>query len=292
MFDDDEIREPAVAGQFYPANPATLRDQVAQFIERGRAVAAVPGVVQALIAPHAGYRFSGVTAGCAYAGIGDRAGSIKRVVVLAPAHTVGFDRVALAPHNGFDTPLGVQPIDTDACSSLVEQCPAAFMFSERAHALEHSIEVQLPFINHLMPDVKIVPAVCGHLDERTIVAAAEMLAGIWDDSTLLIVSSDFTHYGSSFGFTPFIDNVAANLRALDMGAVEKIKQLDRRAFLDYVNDSGATICGAMPIALLLEAAALADKKLRVELLDYSTSGDVTGDYRHVVSYAALAMFAV
>lgn len=281
------IRPPAVAGQFYTDRPEALRNEVRQYIEDGRDDSGVPGTVCGMIVPHAGYRFSGAVAGKTYATISGQTDRIERVVVLAPSHTVGMDIVALSPHRGLETPLGVAPVDVDACTEMTESNPDLFVLNQAAHAREHSLEVQIPFIQALLPDAVILPAVCGQLDLQKIQQTARALARLWNPNTLWVVSSDFTHFGFSFGYTPFQDNIPERLRELDLGAVKPIQALDPEGFLRYVDDTGATICGRVPIALFLALAAQVEPRPTARLVEYTSSGALTGDFSHTVGYAGI-----
>jgi len=288
---DLETRDPAVAGQFYPASPARLAAEVADFIERGRARhGEAHGRVRALIAPHAGYVYSGGVAGEAYALIrGEDVSSYRRVVVLAPSHRVYFRGVSLGGFAKFATPLGALPVDVEACRALAKACPL-FSLRPEPHIQEHALEVQLPFIQTVLPDVSLIPAVCGEMRTPDIREAAGVLERILRrPDTLWVVSSDFTHYGYSFGYVPFTGNVPERIRELDQGAIECILAGDASGFLDYVDRTVATICGSIPIALLLEVVrSFEHDAVEGILVDYTTSGELTGDYSHSVSYAAIA----
>ncbi len=283
---DNSTRAPVVAGQFYPGEAKTLRRTVNEFVGAASRKP-IAGRVFGLIVPHAGYRYSGAVAGKAYATVLGQSDRFVRAVVLAPSHTVGMDGVALAPHSGMQTPLGTVDVDREACSELERVAKGIVVNSAQAHAREHSLEVQLPFLQTVLPLTKIVPAVCGQMKCRSIWQAADAFASLWDEQTLWVVSSDFTHYGFSFGYVPFHDNVEEGLRELDLGAIEKIAELDAQGFFNYVERTGATICGAVPITLFLRVLELSGCKLHTRLIEYTTSGAMTGDFEHSVSYASI-----
>jgi len=288
MPDPAEFRPAAVAGQFYPGSPTRLRAEVEASLVSGAAAA---GPVRALIVPHAGYQYSGRTAGHAYARL-RQAPPFRRVVVLAPSHRAWFRGVSLGDYAGFTTPLGTVPVDTAACRALLAAGSRLVCARRDAHAAEHSLEVQLPFLQVLLPDAALVPVVCGEMGLAEVSTVAGILAAeLWRPDTLWVVSSDFTHYGEAFGYTPFVENVAARLEELDRGAIDMILRRDGAGFLDYVNRTGATICGRLPIALLLAALERAPESCRIELCHYTTSGRLNHDYRHSVSYASLVVTA-
>ena len=144
--------------------------------------------------------------------------------------------------------------------------------------------MHLPFLQTVLPDCELLPLVAGHMSPQDCMQAARELTALMDSRTIIAASSDFTHYGKRFGYVPFEDNVRENLRKLDTGAIDCILQKDCGAFLDYVEATGATICGATPIALLLN---MLPAESRGSLLSYYTSGDILGDYTDTVSYASI-----
>ncbi|MFO7820517.1 MAG: AmmeMemoRadiSam system protein B [Lentisphaeria bacterium] len=287
--DQITAREAVVAGQFYPAAPQRLQAMINEAVPDSVA-AESHGKVRALIVPHAGYQFSGRVAGEAYALLHGRT-DIKRVMVLAPAHRVPFGAISVGSFTAFQTPLGDIPVDADACQVLLE---SSSLVADRndAHEFEHALEVQLPFLQSVLGDFKLVPIVCGQLSRPDESAIAAVLADhLWDPETLWVISSDFTHYGSSFGYTPFRDNIPERLRELDRGAIDRICTLDVKGFQRYLDDTGATICGSTPIGLLLSAVNSVSEDVTAEEVMYSTSGEITGDHRQSVSYASIAFYS-
>ena len=284
-----ETRPPAAAGQFYPAVPGRLAATVEACLRTSQADRPPPGErVRALIAPHAGYAHSGGTAGRAYAWVCDGA-EWRRALVLAPAHEGGFRGVAAAGYASFETPLGRVPVDADACRALLAASPR-FLLHTVAHAREHSREVQLPFLQVVLPAFALVPLICGEVSRAELREAAEALRRtLWRDDTLWVVSADFTRYGRAFGYTPFQGDTAGDIERLDRGAIRLIEAGDTDGFLDYVARTGAPICGATPIALLLAALEAVTPPCTVRLLAYTTSGRLSHDPAHSVSYAAMAV---
>jgi len=272
---------PAVSGSWYPDDPVELARYVDELLE------AAPdpsedGSVIALIAPHAGYRYSGQVAAQGFRAVSGR--RFRRVIVLGPSHYVGFLGGAVPDADVYRTPLGPVPLDVPALNEL---CSGAnFFFDARAFSREHSVEAELPFLQRVLaPGWKLLPVLTG---SRTSGAAAQRLAEellpLLDSDTLLVVSSDFTHFGQAFGFAPFREDIPAKIRALDLGAVDRIRAWDAEGFEEYVARTGATICGRDAIGVALR---LLPRNTRADLAAYDTSGRMTGDWSHTVSYAAI-----
>ena len=279
-------RPAAVAGQFYPGDPAALKKQVDGYLKQART--AMDPTVRAVIVPHAGYTYSGATAARAYALIQGRE-DIHRVVVIHPSHRTGFSGVSLGSYDAFQTPLGTIRVDTGTCAKLAR---ASSLFSTRNDAMagEHSLEVQLPFLQRALESFTLVPVCCGFLTEEQACDIGKTLAdSLWEPGTLWVISSDFTHYGRGFGYVPFTTDVEKNLRDLDSGAIAKITAKDLEGFTDYLDETGATICGRGPISILLGALSAAAPDAVCEKVAYTTSGRLTGDFTQCVSYAALAV---
>jgi hypothetical protein len=249
------------------------------------------GRVRAAILPHAGYVFSGAIAARTLALA--QGFPYKRALVLAPSHRVAFEGLACAPYNVFRTPLGDIPVDGDALETLKASGSELVGELLQAHAKEHSLEVELPLLQELLPPMPIVPLVAGQLDVAAAQALADVLLPLWNPETLWIISSDFTHYGKAFDYMPFPEAKAKDgLRALDLAAADRIASLDLIGFSEYIKRTGATICGESPIKILLAEAALAKAggaKLSCELACYANSGELTNDWSHCVGYAGMVL---
>ena len=276
------VRPPARAGQFYEGTRSSLAAQVDRLLERAP-TKEVSGRLVALIAPHAGYTFSGLPAAAGFKLL--RGTTYTRVILLGVPHTVRLRGCSLPNYTHYRTPLGDVPLDLETCNTLLGSPP--FRQITRAHRMEHSIEVELPFLQRTLSDFRIVPILVGEMTDADRTKAAEALRGLLDDSTLIVVSSDFTHYGARFGYQPFRTRIKDNLDKLDHGAVEHILKLDPTGFTDYVDRTGATICGRKGIALLLEVLKPLGDVTATELA-YTTSGHLTGDWSHCVSYCTIA----
>lgn len=268
------------AGTWYEADPARLAQRIDADLRT--ADTTPPDNIYALILPHAGYDFSGKIAARGAAMVRGR--RFKRVIVLAPSHRMLLSRRLAKPGAGtFETPLGCLTLDREALQSL-ESSPW-FQTCAEAFEGEHSIEIQLPVLQRALGDFLLVPLLVGRLDDASAPPVARALQAIIDRYTLVVVSSDFTHYGSAFGFQPFGEPLAENIQRLDDGAFAHIAQRDGPGFLDYCRQTGATICGRDPIAILLAMLPVDAQAHRVV---YTTSGHLTGDFTHCVSYMAVA----
>ena len=282
-----KVRQPCVAGQFYDGDAVRLKANIARMAEGCRSPE-ISGRPRALVLPHAGYVFSGPTAVRAL--LTAQNFSYSKALLLAPSHRVAFRGVAAADYDVYATPLGDMSVDTAANKRLLADPDELIINLPEAHEHEHSLEVELPLIRELLsPELKIIPLICGQLNDRDAMSIAGYLKDFFTPDTIWIISSDFTHYGRAFNFLPFTERIPSQLRALDMGAVRKILDFDPAGFASYCRETGATICGADPIGILLHVLKLNGGKnnFNSKLIDYSNSGDMTGDLNHCVSYASL-----
>lgn len=256
-------RPTAVAGLFYPADPAELATAVEGLLK----TAPMPPGDQwpkALIAPHAGYIYSGPTAAIAYARLQPAREVIRRVVLLGPCHRVGVRGLALPGVAALASPLGAIPVDSAAVDAIVDL--PQVVTAPAVHAMEHSLEVHLPFLQAVLDDFAVVPLAVGNASAEEVAAVLERLWG--GPETLIVVSSDLSHFHA-------YDEAVA----IDGGTCRQI--LD---FSDGIDHEQA--CGATPIGGLLRVARR--RGLRAELLDMRNSGDTAGDRHRVVGYAAFA----
>ncbi len=258
-----QVRPAAVAGYFYPADPVELAGQITTLLAQAPAAKAA-GAPKILIVPHAGYIYSGPVAATAYHAIQARADSIRRVVLLGPSHRVAVNSLALPDADAFATPLGEIPLDTEFCERLLRLPQVRRM--NACHAFEHSLEVQLPFLQTVLKDFKLVPLVVGLASPQDVADVIEFAWG--GPETLIVISSDLSHY------LPYEE-----ARTRDASTLRHIVSTD-----NHISDQDA--CGCIPIrGVLLLAHELG---LKGELLDYRNSGDTAGDKNRVVGYAAVA----
>jgi AmmeMemoRadiSam system protein B len=255
------IRPPAVAGLFYPADPHILGAEVRHYLSQAREFNYRP---KAIIAPHAGYIYSAPIAASAYRLLEPLRDRIDRVVLLGPVHRVWVQGLALPGVDAFETPLGNIPLDQEAMAAIVDLPQVETLAA--AHAQEHSLEVQLPFLQTMLGEFRLVPLAVGGATPPQV---AEVLERLWGgEETLIVVSSDLSHY------LPYQTG----------GNVDKATA---RAILDLRTDLvGEQACGAHPINGLLLAAKR--HGLRPHLLDLRNSGDTAGDRDRVVGYGAFA----
>ena len=259
-----ELRPAAVAGMFYPREAGELNRCIQAMVADAAKVRIWSGVPKALIVPHAGYLYSGPVAATAYAALGPLRGRIQRVVVLGPTHHVLVHGLALPGVKTFETPLGRIQVDEEAVSRI--QSLPQVLTSPQAHAPEHSIEVQLPFLQQALGDFQLVPLAVG---EATPEEVAQVLETLWGGpETLIVVSSDLSHY-LPYHFAQKVDHRTCTL-------IEDLEQLE----------SHEQACGATPVNGLLLAAR--HHHLNPHLLDLRNSGDTAGDHRRVVGYASFA----
>jgi len=269
-----------LAGQWYSGDKETLSTEIDNYLKN----AETPPLenAQALILPHAGYRYSGSVA--AY-GIKTVAGKkYSRVIVMGPTHRVRMEGIASLPDvTHYATPLGEIPLDIDFISALKKH--PEFQTVPGANEQEHSVQIELPLLQQALGEFKCVPIVIGQLNASSARKMANILAGLIDCQTLVVASSDFTHYGSNYGYVPFSDNVQENLDKLDKGAWAFIEKKDVDGFNGYIEKTGATICGRHPISVLLN---MLPAESTPHLLKYDTSGRMTNDNSNSVSYLAIA----
>jgi AmmeMemoRadiSam system protein B len=267
------IRRPAVAGQFYPADPQSLRDDLAS-LTRGTTAPSDPRGI-ALMVPHAGYMYSGRVAAETYTSVG----LARRIVILCPNHTGQGEALAINVEGGWDTPLGRVPVDAPLARAILEGCGAVRIDGE-AHRREHSLEVQLPFLQHLVGEFTFVPLCVGTrrlevlLDLGRAIAAAIGAAGA---KALVVISSDMSHY---------VPAPVAHQK--DRKAIERVLALDPEGLHRVVLGEEISMCGLAPAVAGLEAARRIGFR-EARLVAYSHSGETTGDLRSVVGYAGVAV---
>ena len=254
---DSMIRPPAVAGLFYPADTAELRQQVRDLLDQASVSHPAP---KAMIVPHAGYIYSGPVAASAYVTLSDVADDITRVVLIGPDHRVGFTGIAAPSVDSFTTPLGSVTVDQTAIKSL-----RGVIQFDQAHADEHSLEVHLPFLQQVLTEFELVPLVVGHVEPEQV---ARVLEDLWGgDETLIVVSSDLSHY-----------HEYRAAQHIDQRTTQCIEELAGESL--GPNDA----CGFIGVrALLLLARQF---ELNETTLDVRNSGDTAGDRDRVVGYGA------
>lgn len=289
-------RRPMYAGTWYEADPEILKNQLDQFLSK-----ATPAVdetsaailtknnsapttpITAIVVPHAGYIYSGQAAAYAYKMVQGK--NIKRVFLLAPSHYIAFQGAALPTATTYATPLGDLYVDKEVVSQL--QHYPAFKRLPDVHRVEHALEMQLPYIRETLGEVTIVPIVIGTLASRAdIKLTAELLRRYIGKDDLVVVSSDFTHFGPRYEYQPFTSNIKEKIRQLDGQAYALISNLDLNGFLEFQEKTKDTICGFYPCCVLL---AMLEPGTHSTLLKYYTSQDTAqSESDNSVSYLAIA----
>ena len=314
------MRKAIVAGQFYEADSKKLKNELKSLFDQTKKIS-VKGAV-GLIVPHAGYFYSGKAAALAYQSLQNK---FDTFVILGPNHSGLGDSISL---EDFETPLGIAKNDAEFSKELLNF--GILERNENAHKYEHSIEVQLPFLQYLfgkikkssrdfrmqeiqqnspaqkikndfrvlrnenISDIKIVPIILGNIDYekcKEIAEAIEKIAKKLKRKICVIASSDFTHYGESYGFIPFSgteEEIKKKMYDLDKKAISFIEKLDGKEFFNFSQQ--ITICGRIPITILTEYCKLLKKKAKAKLLVYYTSGDIVQDYSTAVGYASVIMY--
>lgn len=275
-------RPPAVAGSFYAADAARLRSEVESMLE----AAPVRPPAKALVVPHAGYSYSGPTAAAGFAALADA--NLERVILLGPSHHRSFEGGALpaADTGAFATPLGEVPLDKEALRALVGN--PDFAGPAAAHGPEHCLEVELPFLQVVAPGVKIVPVLVGAgTSAEQAQRMARALAPLLHERSAVVVSSDFTHHGSRYSWTPFAGpDLGEQLLRLGRATAGRLAAIDPVGFTRQIEVSGDTVCGARPAMVLAELLAHSFDG-GGELVDLTTSGHRTGSWELSVTYAAV-----
>ena len=304
----------SIAGSWYPGTKEALLSRIASYLEalppppsfspgnkeesRGGVEPScgkrtpVPNI---LILPHAGYEWSGKTAAYGIRMVEDAL--FRRVIVLAPSHHAYLrNSLCIPAGDAASTPLGVLPFDREGMDMLVNapeiregngEC--SLLVSDRVHLAEHAAQIQYPFLQYaLRRGFEMIPVIVGELDGPALETFAALLRPLLDERTLLVISSDFTHYGADFAYCPFRRDVRNSVEKLDRSAFERIRDGSLVQFLKFMEETGATICGKNPLALML---SLIPPGTEMELLHYATSSDESGDFSRFVCYLSAAGYA-
>ncbi|HOK09270.1 MAG TPA: AmmeMemoRadiSam system protein B [Candidatus Hydrogenedens sp.] len=263
-------RAPAVSGQFYPKDPKLLLAQASLYIEQAKTKPSTDKVL-AIIAPHAGYMYSGPTAGFAFARIREQ--KINRVLIIGRSHRYLFDGLAICDYECFTTPLGEFPVDISFYEEMKEKLPCIINYS---HLYEHCLEVMLPFLFVSNGIVPIVPILLGNECSKEYYEYGEILASLTDKKDLLIASTDLSHY---------LPEPQAN--EIDNNTIQSIASKDPNKVINGIKDGLCSMCGSSAVVLAMGFASTFGN-YSVNVLDYSTSGKTSGDYSSVVGYTAIS----
>ena len=282
------VRNPIVAGKFYPNNFEQLELEIKNSFESRFGPGALPlkkreGTIKGLIVPHAGYQFSGACAAWAYKELAE-AQPAELFIIIGPNHAgIGQSSTML---DDWRTPFGLFRTEKEFAQKLAAH--SDLKLDNRPFEREHSLEVQLPFIQFAekqrLNELRFVPIIVSkELNIKKLALDLKELILEYGKKVCIIASSDFTHYGPAYGYMPFELDKEKKLYALDAKAISLIKTQDAKGFIDYVNETGATICGSIGIAVLM----LALPPSKISCLQYYTSGDVLHDSKNMVGYASI-----
>lgn len=259
-------RRPAVAGTFYPGSESSIHEMLDEYLDEARERSTADVRPKALIVPHAGWIYSGPVAASAYVLLEPLRGTIERIVLLGPSHFIPFEGLALTKNDEFATPLGEIPIDIGATSTLGD---LDFVQAwDRPHSREHSLEVQLPFVQKILGEFELVPIAVGEASAAQVGEAIERLWG--DEGTLILISSDLSHY-EEYDRARQIDEQTA-------GAIDSLSRTDIGPY---------EACGCRPINGMIHAARA--REMTCKRLDLRNSGDTAGPKDRVVGYGAWAL---
>jgi len=268
------VRKPMFAGAFYDADKTVLAARIDGYLGAVKDLPAVSGDVRAIICPHAGYVYSGPTAAYAYKLVQGK--TYETVIIIGTSHQYGLDGASIYLKGGFETPLGVVPVDEELASSIAKA--SGFSYVAEAHAKEHSVEVHVPFIQKTLPGAKIVPIVLGYPTRRNVYSLAEGIVKACSEKKVLIVAStDLSHYLSK-----------ADANSLDAKTISLVRNINADSLITKCANGENIMCGGGGVAATLIALKKAGQP-RVEVLRYSDSSEASGDERHVVGYLAAAV---
>lgn len=268
------VREPAVAGMFYSASPAKLKNDIQELLNQVKQDETFENIF-GIISPHAGYVYSGKTAAHGYKSLKGK--KYKRVIVISPSHREYFPGISIYSGDAYKTPFGEVNVDKEFSEKLVENEKFIFL-GNGGHRSEHALEVQIPFLQFVLKDFLIVPIVMGDQRKIFVDQLSKKISSIIDDDTLIIASSDLSHFHSK-----------EKANKLDSIVEEKIKSFDADGLIDALERNICEACGGGPIAVLLKIASLKQYD-KVKILNRSDSGDVSGDNTEVVGYLSAVIY--
>lgn len=269
-----KIRPPHVAGYFYPADPVKLKNDIQRMLENAKTEKSFNKIV-GIVSPHAGYMYSGQTAAYAYDALKGK--DYKTVIVISPSHAEYFPGISVYDGDAYETPLGVVEIDQDKANKLVEGSKLIFR-GIQGHRREHALEVQIPFLQSVLSDFKIVPVVMGDQSSVFVNELARKLTEVMDEETVIVASSDLSHFYN-----------AQTADMLDSVVERRINDFDYEQLQKDLETHKCEACGGGPIVAMMKAAALKNYN-KGKVLKRTDSGDVTGDKSEVVGYLSAVVY--
>jgi MEMO1 family protein len=269
-----KIRHQQVAGYFYPAEKEKLENDISLLLNVAKPEKSFNKIF-GIVSPHAGYVYSGKTAAYVYNLLKDK--SYKTVIVISPSHAEYFPGISIYDGDGYETPFGIVEIANEMTDKIIENSKIIFR-GVQGHRREHALEVQIPFLQSVLKDFKIVPIVMGDQSKMFVDHLAEKISKVVDEETLVVASSDMSH---------FYDSSEAN--RLDSVVEQRINEFDFEQLLKDLDDHECEACGGGPIAAMMKAASL--KNINKSLvINRSDSGDITGDKSEVVGYLSAVIY--
>jgi MEMO1 family protein len=268
------IRPPAVAGLFYPKDPDELSDLINELLTAANPSPETNDLV-GLVSPHAGYVYSGLTAAFGFKLLEKK--TYKKIIIISPSHREYFRGITIYPGNGYETPLGIAEIDEATAEEIISQSKLIFR-GEQGHGNEHAVEVQIPFLQKVLEGFKIIPIVMGDQSKIFIDELADVLSKISHKNTLIIASSDLSHFYPK-----------QTAYELDSIIEKRILNYEADKLEEDLNQNKCEACGGGPIVALMKSAAIKNN-VRAEVLHRSDSGDVSGDNKKVVGYLSAAIY--
>lgn len=268
------IRPPQVAGYFYPSNPDKLKKEVKLLLDVTKPKEKLNKIF-GIVSPHAGYLYSGKTAAHAYNLLVGK--KYKRVVIISPSHSEYFPGISIFEGDAYETPLGMLKVDKEFRENLETEDGIIFKGFE-GHRREHALEVQLPFLQSVLEEFKIVPVVMGEQSKRNVDTLAKKIAQVIDDETLIVASSDMSHFYSK-----------SRADKLDSVVEKRVREFDFDSLQNDLDNKDCEACGGGPILALMKAAKLKNVQHSM-VLHRSDSSDVTGDEKEVVGYLSAVFY--
>lgn len=268
------IRHQQVAGYFYPAEKDKLQKDIALMLQAAKQEKSFNKIF-GIVSPHAGYIYSGKTAAYAYNLLKDK--KYKTVIVISPSHAEYFPGISIYDGDAYETPLGIVEIDQDMAKKLVEKSKTIFR-GIQGHRKEHALEVQIPFLQSVLKDFKIVPIIMGDQSKIFVDELAQKISEVVDDYTLIVASSDMSHFYSS-----------EEANRLDSVVEKRINEFDFERLLKDLDNHECEACGGGPISVMMKTASLKNI-YKSAVLNRSDSGDVTGDKNEVVGYLSAVVY--
>lgn len=272
----DNVKKPVLAGTWYPGDPIRLRSDMERYLaDTGEEK--IDGKVMGLISPHAGYVYSGRIAACAYRAV--RGNEFDAVIVIGPSHRAYFKGASIYNVTGYETPLGIMPVDMSLAGEMVSRSNNMISIVPDDRSPENSLELQIPFLQVVLGNIPFVPILLGTQDINTCRGVADaIMKTVGDRRVLIVASSDFSHYHD-------YDTAVT----MDSAALEYIEKMDVEGFLQGIANDRFEACGAGGIVVMM-IVAVTMGSAGVRILEYVNSGDITGDKSGVVGYAAVVFY--